>query len=85
MSALGQKLPRRGQSGVSALPPKAAATVADQRVRFGPQADLPSAPDGLRSTSLTPILRRGIVRRHSGGCWDMIVPGKVLKLRGASP
>ena len=26
-----QKLPRRGQGGVSALPPKAAAAIADQR------------------------------------------------------
>jgi hypothetical protein len=40
MSALGQKLPRRGQVGMSALPPKAAATVADQRVRFGPTTDI---------------------------------------------
>jgi hypothetical protein len=40
MSALGQKLPRRGQSGMSALPPKAAAAVTDRRVRFGPKADI---------------------------------------------
>jgi hypothetical protein len=32
---MGQKLPRRGQSGMSALPPKAAAAVTDRRVRFG--------------------------------------------------
>ena len=38
MSALGQKLPRLTQSGVSALPPKAAADVTDRRVRFGPKA-----------------------------------------------
>jgi hypothetical protein len=30
MSALGQKLPRRGQVGMSALPPIAAAAVADR-------------------------------------------------------
>jgi hypothetical protein len=32
-SVLGHKLPRHAQIGVSALPPKAAATVADQHVR----------------------------------------------------
>jgi len=36
MSALGQKLPRRGRSGASALAPKAAMAVADQRGSFGP-------------------------------------------------
>jgi aryl-alcohol dehydrogenase-like predicted oxidoreductase len=40
MSALGQKPPRRRRSAVSALPPKAAATLADRRVRFGPKADM---------------------------------------------
>jgi hypothetical protein len=40
MSALGQQLPRRGQIGMSALPPKAAAAVADRRVRFGPNGDI---------------------------------------------
>ena len=43
MSALGQKLPRLTQSGVSALPPKAAADVTDPRVRFGPKADIQAA------------------------------------------
>src|ERR1700724_1389311 len=38
-SASGQKLLRRGQGGVSASPPKAAAAGVDHRVRFGPQAD----------------------------------------------
>jgi hypothetical protein len=33
VSALGQKLPRRGQNAMSALPPKAAAALADRRVR----------------------------------------------------
>jgi hypothetical protein len=33
MSAVGQELPRRCQIGVSALRPKAAATIADRRVR----------------------------------------------------
>jgi hypothetical protein len=36
MSAVGQKLPRRFRSAVSALPPKAAAAVDDRRVRQGP-------------------------------------------------
>jgi hypothetical protein len=36
MATLGHELPRRGQNGASALPPKAAATVAERRVRFGP-------------------------------------------------
>jgi hypothetical protein len=37
MSALGQKLPRRGQSGMPALPPKAAVSVGDWAyVRFIP-------------------------------------------------
>jgi hypothetical protein len=35
-SALGQKLPRRGQFVMSALRPKAAAAVADRCVRQGP-------------------------------------------------
>jgi len=39
MSALGHQLPRRGQSGVSALPPKAAAAVSRRRVRCGPKGD----------------------------------------------
>jgi hypothetical protein len=39
MSALGQKLPRGAMRGASALPPKAAAAVADECVRFGPKAD----------------------------------------------
>jgi hypothetical protein len=49
---MGQKLPRRGQIGMSALPPKAAAAVADQSVRFGPKADIP------KSGSLAVILGR---------------------------
>jgi hypothetical protein len=36
MSALGQKRTWRDQIAVSALPPKAAATVTDRRDRFGP-------------------------------------------------
>ncbi len=40
MSALGQKLPRRLTAIVSALPPKAAATIDDRRVRLGPKADI---------------------------------------------
>ena len=38
MSALGQKLPRPFQFSVSAFPPKAAAKVAERRVRYGPKA-----------------------------------------------
>jgi hypothetical protein len=40
MSALGHKLPRQLTAIVSALPPKAAAAVADQRVRFGSLTDI---------------------------------------------
>jgi hypothetical protein len=40
MSASGQKLPRRGQSGMSALLPKAAAAVGGRRGSFGPKADI---------------------------------------------
>jgi len=36
MSALGQKRTWRDQIAMSALPPKAAATVTDRRDRFGP-------------------------------------------------
>jgi len=43
MSALGHKLPRDAARGVSALPPKAAAPLADRRVRFGPKADFRTA------------------------------------------
>jgi hypothetical protein len=40
MSALGHKLPRRCRTVVSAIPPKAAAADAEQRVRFGPLSDI---------------------------------------------
>jgi hypothetical protein len=40
MSAKGQNLPRPSRTAASAFTPKAAATFADRRVRFGPQADL---------------------------------------------
>jgi hypothetical protein len=43
----GRKQTRRGQIVMSALPPKAAATVADRRVRFGPNADIPSVYENL--------------------------------------
>jgi hypothetical protein len=33
---MGHELPRRGQNAASALPPEAAATVAERCVRFGP-------------------------------------------------
>jgi hypothetical protein len=36
ISAVGQKLPRRGQSGMSALPPKADIRHPNCRVRFVP-------------------------------------------------
>lgn len=36
-SALGHLLPRHGLIGASALPPKSAAAVAEQRVRYGPK------------------------------------------------
>jgi hypothetical protein len=39
MSELGQQPPRRGQIGMSALSPKAAAAVADRSVGFGPFSD----------------------------------------------
>jgi hypothetical protein len=48
MSAKGQKLPRRGQLGMSALPSKAAAALADRRVRYGPKADSCSAANQQR-------------------------------------
>ena len=40
MSALGHLLPRRLTATVSALPSKAAAALADLRVRFGPRAEM---------------------------------------------
>jgi hypothetical protein len=40
MSTLGHKLRRRVQSGMSALPPKAATPFAYRRVRFGPKANI---------------------------------------------
>ncbi len=40
MSLLGQKLPRRSQIGMSALPPKADIDRDVRNVRFGPQADI---------------------------------------------
>ena len=39
MSALGQKLPRRGRRAISALPPRAAADVVGWRSRLGPIGD----------------------------------------------
>ena len=47
MSALGQKLPRDPTRGAAALPPKAAATLADRRVRFGPLSDLCNAANSI--------------------------------------
>jgi hypothetical protein len=44
MSAWGHELPRRRKFAASALPPKAAAAVADRRGSQGPGADVPS-PD----------------------------------------
>src|ERR1700720_2078080 len=54
MSALGQELPRLTQSGVSALPPKAATDVTDPRVRFVPKGDIARIrnPSGGRHTEL---------------------------------
>jgi chaperonin GroES len=43
MSALGQKLPRPFQFSVSAFPPKAAAKVAERRVRYGHDAEAKTA------------------------------------------
>jgi hypothetical protein len=43
MSALGQKLPRRLTTTVAALPPKAATTIADGRVRYGPIGNIASS------------------------------------------
>jgi hypothetical protein len=40
MSALGQKLPRDLTRGAAALPPIAAAALADRRVRYGPTTDI---------------------------------------------
>jgi hypothetical protein len=72
MSALGQKLPRRGQVAMSALSPKAAAAIADRRVRFGPKADscaatkesysitssaIASTPDGIVRPNALAVLR----------------------------
>ena len=55
MSALGHQPPRHDLIAVSALPPKAAAALANWRVRFGPQADtvrpLPVARLTLRMTT----------------------------------
>ena len=62
MSALGQKLPRRGQVAVSALPPKAAAVVADRRVRFGPKADIEPSFDHLVSDGEQPWRHLNIQR-----------------------
>jgi hypothetical protein len=44
----GQKLPRRGQRGMSALPPKADIRPRDQDVCFGPQADIAMPNRSLR-------------------------------------
>ena len=41
MSAVGYQQTSQCAESMSALPPKAAATVADRRVRFGPEGDIP--------------------------------------------
>ena len=46
---------------MSALPPKAAATLADRRVRFGPIADIQTAARRSKITSQNSILRRDIL------------------------
>jgi hypothetical protein len=53
MSAVGHELPRRHRSSAAASPPKAAAALADRRVRFGPQADPCTAKTFLEETELS--------------------------------
>src|SRR5580692_4497592 len=60
MSALGQKLPRPSRHLVSALPPKAAAALADRRVRFGPQANI------------TRIYRSRMRYEHKAKAWNSL-------------
>jgi hypothetical protein len=61
MSALGQKLPRRDQSGVSVLPPKAAAAVAvvaaakGQKWPHAPQHECVKKDRQLRRSLRNPI------------------------------
>jgi hypothetical protein len=50
---LGQKLPRRRQIWMSALPQKAATALADRRVRFGPIGDMVMLGPGLVDSSQT--------------------------------
>jgi hypothetical protein len=47
ISVLGQKLPQRGQSGISALPPKADIAGRQLDVRFVPQPDIAPLVDDL--------------------------------------
>jgi hypothetical protein len=69
MSALGQKLPRDLTRGAAALPPKAAAAVADQRVCFGPKADSCNATKSA-------LGHRQTCQRTPGnfcqGCWGCL-------------
>ena len=50
MSALGQKLPRPFQFSVSALPPITDTKQQRRRVRYGPEAGIPSASPSIESS-----------------------------------
>src|SRR5277367_1330991 len=70
---MGHWLPRSSQPVVSALPPEAAAAVADRRVRFGPIADIATgrcwntreAGDGARL--MMPVLYDDALREYAYG------------------
>ena len=84
-----QKLPRRGLSGMSALPPKAAAAIGGRRVRFGPETNSCSAANFHHSitssavaSSVCGIVRpsalavvRLMVRSNLVGCSTGMSPG----------
>jgi hypothetical protein len=59
MSAVSQKLPRHGQTGMSALPPKAAVAIAHRRFRYGPEAAFSFIPDQARRNRR--VMRRPVI------------------------
>jgi hypothetical protein len=89
LSALGQKLPRRLQFVVSDLPPKAAAGVGDQRVRFGSLADirdyLSQNMQPLRLSFCPPLCQIALsARRHDGDIHQATSPPHAETLCGTS-
>jgi hypothetical protein len=80
-SELGHELPRCGQNAASALPPEAAATVAERCVRFGPigvsagPISMPT-PRGRSFKRRESNLRSGLIARGTLPVSDLTTPDR---------